>query len=270
MFSAATLGGVNAADKHQEHDLDQALNRAAAAVATAQRVVAFTGAGVSAESGLGTYRDEGTGLWNNVDPEALASIDAWARDPLPMWAWYRHRAHLSDDTTPNAGHVALAQLGELVDLHVVTQNIDNLHERAGSPRVIHLHGSLFSYRCTLCGRPWRGPVEDDCPPDCPRCGNLVRPGVVWFGEPLPAREWDAAEEAMTCADVVIIVGTSGVVQPAAHLPVLAAQAGAHLVEVTPSPTEFAPLVDYPLAGTAATVLPRLAARVREVREVREG
>ena len=232
------------------------------------RVEVFTGAGMSADSGLDTFRDAGTGLWENVDPTALASIDAWARDPEPMWAWYLWRARKSLDAEPNAGHLAVAdwQAEGPGQGHVTTQNIDDLHERAGAHDVAHLHGSLFDFRCTICARPYRGihegdipvePVERATPPTCPCCGNLVRPGVVWFGEALPHDEWDAAERWARRADVMIVVGTSGVVYPAAGLPVLAAQSGAVIIEVTPQPTELTGLAAVSLSTTAAHGLPLL-------------
>ncbi|MDU0478495.1 NAD-dependent deacylase [Staphylococcus chromogenes] len=219
----------------------------------ARNPVAFTGAGMSAESGLETYRDPHSGLWENVDPTAMASIDAWARDPEPMWAWYLWRARCSANAEPNAGHRALA------DIPVITQNIDNLHERAGSAEVVHLHGSLFDYRCTICSRPYRKvelPTEPEAratPPTCPLCGNLVRPGVVWFGEALPSREWARAEDLISNCDLLIVVGTSGVVQPAASLPRLAHR----VLEISPQPTEFTPWVDAYWETTAAKGLPLL-------------
>ncbi|WP_459588835.1 NAD-dependent deacylase [Corynebacterium camporealensis] len=217
----------------------------------AQRIHIFSGAGMSAESGLDTYRDAQTGVWSHVDPQAMASIDAWARDPEPMWRWYKHRAKIAAAATPNAGHLAIANCSRT---SVTTQNIDNLHEKAGSEDVIHLHGSLFEYRCSMCARPYKGDTDVPTPPACPLCGNLVRPGVVWFGEPLPQKEWAAAEEAMTLADAVIIVGTSGVVYPAAGLPMLAS---APIIEVSPARTDLTHLTTAYIQGTAGTILPEI-------------
>ena len=239
--------------------LDQALNLAR----NARHIEVFTGAGMSAESGLETYRDDTTGLWENVDPQAMASISAWVKDPDPMWAWYLWRARLANNAQPNAGHEALARWASISDVHVTTQNIDNLHERAGSPEVTHLHGSLFEWRCTICARPYRNvdlpnePVERLTPPDCPLCGNPIRPGVVWFGEALPPREWTTAEEKMTNADLVVIVGTSGIVQPAASLPIIAAELGTPILEISPAATELTRLTSVSLRSTAATALPLL-------------
>lgn len=232
----------------------------------ASRVEIFTGAGMSAESGLDTFRDAQTGLWTKVDPVAFASIDSWARDPEPMWAWYLWRASVCLGAEPNAGHRALADWADLpgASVGVTTQNIDDLHERAGARDVVHLHGSLFDYRCTICSRPWRGevdypaePVARQTPPACPLCKNLVRPGVVWFGENLPQDEWERAEARMAAADLVVIVGTSGVVQPAAGLPALAKQWGAKLLEISPEETELSQIADVSWRSTAARGLPEI-------------
>lgn len=221
-------------------------------VGQATKIEVFTGAGMSADSGIRTYRDAETGLWENVDPQAMASIDAWAKDPETMWRWYVHRKELAALATPNAGHVAVAAHPGVT---VTTQNIDDLHERAGSTDVVHLHGSLFEFRCCMCARPWKGPVTQEEIPECPRCGNLVRPGVVWFGEGLPHQEWAEAERRMSTTDLLIIVGTSGVVQPAASLPLIAAARGIPIIEVTPQETELSRFATEVILGTAAEVLP---------------
>lgn len=230
------------------------------------KVEVFTGAGVSADSGLATYRDAQTGVWETVDPQAMASIEAWARDPEPMWAWYLWRAQLAAQAEPNAAHRAIADWATRAQVTVTTQNIDNLHERGGSQDVVHLHGSLFQFRCSICSRPYKGeidfpaePVARMTPPACPLCKNLVRPGVVWFGEGLPEREWTKAEERMREADLVIIIGTSGVVYPAAGLPVIAAQAGTPIIEITPQTTDLSPIATVVLRGAAAEVMPELVA-----------
>ncbi|AKK04448.1 NAD-dependent protein deacetylase, SIR2 family [Corynebacterium mustelae] len=222
----------------------------------------FSGAGMSAESGLDTYRNDKTGLWENVDPKAMASISAWHRDPDPMWAWYLWRAHLASKAEPNAGHMALARWAKLVpEFHVTTQNIDNLHERAGQKSVSHLHGSLFAWRCTDCGTAASdislidAPVARLAPPSCEFCGGLIRPGVVWFGEALPEDEWLVAQHWMMNADLVVIVGTSGVVQPAASLPYVAHQLGTPIVEISPAKTELSALCSFSWDSTAAVALP---------------
>lgn len=229
----------------------------------------FTGAGMSADSGLDTFRDARTGLWSRVDPQALASLDSWARDPEPMWAWYLWRATLARRANPNAGHEAIARWGRApeTDVHVTTQNIDDLHERGGSEDVAHLHGSLFAFRCTICERPAatpefpEEPSERVTPPSCPLCGNPVRPGVVWFGEALPRRDWERAEEAMGAADFVVIVGTSGVVTPAANLPLVALERGAPILEISPDDTGLTSVATWSWRTTAAKGLPALVSAV---------
>ncbi|WP_342318802.1 NAD-dependent deacylase [Corynebacterium mayonis] len=232
----------------------------------ARHVEVFTGAGMSADSGIATYRDAVTGVWENVDPTAMASIDAWAIRPAEMFAWYLWRATLVNRAAPNAGHEAIAQWARTsaTKVTVTTQNIDNLHERAGSADVVHLHGSLFDFHCSICQRPWRGqvefpadPVEEIAPPECPVCGNLIRPGVVWFGEALPHRQWQEAEARMAQADAVLVVGTSGVVYPAAGLPLAAHARGVPIIEVTPMRTELSSIATVVIEDTAANALPEL-------------
>ena len=244
----------------------------ATAVRDARRVEVFTGAGMSADSGLDTFRDATTGLWSHVDPQAMASIDAWARDPEPMWAWYLWCAAKARTADPNPGHTAIADWQHVVDgadeaagvsVHVTTQNIDDLHERAGSSNVSHLHGSLFAFRCSICEAPapepelLLEPVERLTPPCCTVCGNPVRPGVVWFGEALPQRDFAEAEQSMQDCDLVVIVGTSGVVYPAAGLPQIAAARGVPIVEISPADTDLTPLTTWSLRTTAAEGLPAL-------------
>lgn len=235
------------------------------AARNATRVEVFTGAGMSADSGLDTFRDAQTGLWSKVDPQALASIDAWARDPDPMWAWYLWRATLAQRANPNAGHEAIARWGTApgTKVHVTTQNIDNLHERGGSDDVAHLHGSLFAFRCTICEKPAATPEFLDeprerlTPPSCSLCGNPVRPGVVWFGEALPQKGWERAEESMRGADLVVIVGTSGVVTPAANLPLVALERGVPILEISPDDTGLTGVSTWSWRTTAAKGLPAL-------------
>lgn len=229
----------------------------------ARHIEVFTGAGMSADSGIATYRDAVTGLWENVDPQAMASIDAWHLDPDTMFAWYLWRAHLAQQAQPNAGHIAIATTPGTT---VTTQNIDNLHERAGSTDVAHLHGSLFDFRCSLCSAAYTSPIDlptepvaEIHPPECPECGGLIRPGVVWFGEALPEEEWATAEQRMKTADAVLIVGTSGVVFPAAGLPMMAHAREIPIVEVTPMRTDLSPLATVVVEDTAAHALPVILA-----------
>ncbi|GAA4477623.1 NAD-dependent deacylase [Rhodococcus olei] len=240
------------------------------AVRSAQRVVVFSGAGMSAESGVPTFRDALTGLWERFDPMELATPEAWARDPALVWAWYEWRAALVRRVRPNAGHVALADWARATDLTVVTQNVDDLHERAGSTVAAHLHGSLFAPRCSACARPaelddvrfagpGHEPAERITPPACVACGAPVRPGTVWFGEDLPAESWRVAVGAAENCDLMVVVGTSGVVYPAAELPVRAVRAGATVVEINPDPTDLTAAVTHSWRATAARALPALAA-----------
>ncbi|MFP7364964.1 NAD-dependent deacylase [Corynebacterium callunae] len=250
-----------------ERQLEKSIEQVIEIARAARNVEVFTGAGMSAESGLETYRDDKTGVWSKVDPQAMASIDAWLKDPEPMWAWYRWRAGVAARAEPNAGHRAIAywQGSHLVEnVHVTTQNIDDLHERGGASDVTHLHGSLFSYRCTDCETPWvddrnylQQPVERLTPPQCEVCGGLIRPGVVWFGEQLPVAEWDLAEQRIGEADLMVIVGTSGIVQPAATLPEMAYQRGIPIVEISPATTELTRWATLSWTATAAQALPAL-------------
>lgn len=237
------------------------LDTARALLADASHIEVFTGAGMSADSGIATYRDAQTGLWENVDPQDMASIDAWHDDPDTMFAWYLWRAHLAQQAEPNAGHIAVAKSPKTA---VTTQNIDNLHERAGSKDVVHLHGSLFDFRCSLCDEHFAQPINLPTepvaaitPPACPVCGGPVRPGVVWFGEALPEAEWKEAELRMRTADALVIVGTSGVVYPAAGLPLMAHAREIPIIEVTPMRTDLSHLADIVIEGTAAGALPAL-------------
>ena len=251
------------------------LVEALALLRDARKIEIFTGAGMSAESGLETYRDAQTGIWENVDPQAMASISAWAKDPEPMWAWYLWRAGRAAQATPNAGHRAVAELSAIPEMqwvHVTTQNIDDLHERGGSREVTHLHGSLFKFRCTICHRPWRQIIEFPSqqherltPPKCPTCSNVIRPDIVWFGEGLDGETWERSEQAMLEADAVIIIGTSGVVQPAASLPRLAMQRGIPILEISPASSEFTRSVDLFWQSTAATALPELVQALKRER-----
>lgn len=240
-------------------------------VRDAEWVTVFTGAGMSAESGIATFRDAETGLWERFDPAQLATPDAWREDPDLVWAWYQWRARLVREAQPNAGHRAIADLGRDRTVMVVTQNVDDLHERAGSDVVSHLHGSLFAPRCSNCGRPYHGTDADPDralhqvrvePPSCPVCLSSVRPGVVWFGEHLPEDAMSRADNAFRACDVVIVVGTSGVVHPAASLPERARAAGIPVIEFNPEPSALTPLATHSLRATAAAGLPALLDAVR--------
>ena len=249
---------------------------------SARRVLVLTGAGASAESGVPTFRDAQTGLWERFDPLQLATPEAWAADPAQCFAWYAWRAALVRRAEPHAGHRAITRWQQLdgVDLRVSTQNVDDLHERAGARVLAHLHGSLFEHRCAECGAPAdvdpgapsdvdaAGSEADleamlrEAPPACPACGTgRIRPGVVWFGEMLPQEPWERAYEALERCDLALVVGTSGLIQPAASLPFVALGAGVAVVEVNPVETELSGAVTHALRGSAGAVLPALVAGV---------
>lgn len=236
------------------HDLRGRIERAA-------RVCVLTGAGMSAESGIPTFRDALTGLWSRFDPAQLASIEGFRADPPLVWDWYAQRREGVRAAEPNAGHHALAAFARRRPgvLIVVTQNVDDLHQRAGNADAIRLHGDilvdLWLERCArACAVDLAVPGR---PPQCAECGNLVRPGVVWFGEALPVHAIDAAEQAARRCEVMLVVGTSGAVWPAAGLAATARRAGAFVAIVNPSASEIDGDADVCLRGTAATLLPQL-------------
>lgn len=234
----------------------------------AEAAVGLTGAGVSAESGIPTFRDAAAGLWSRFDPEQLASVDGFRNNPNLVWRWYRDRVRAVQDAQPNPGHVALARLARILDgFTTVTQNVDDLHERAGLADVVHLHGRLTAYRCLECGTPAQLDLAKRLaaePPVCATCAGLIRPGVVWFGELLDGSLWERACTACQQAQVMLVVGTSGLVWPAAELPLLARQAGAHVVEVNPEDTELTGWADTCIRGRSGEVLPVLADQVERM------
>lgn len=245
----------------------------ATAVRRARRILVLTGAGMSAESGIATFRDAQTGLWETFDPSQLATPEAWADDAPFVWAWYAWRIRRLRDVEPNAGHRALADLAAHREVSIVTQNIDDLHERAGSGVAAHLHGSLLELRCADCHEPYAdppalpdAPVERLSPESCPVCGGDVRPGVVWFGEMLPQGALQATEEAIEAlepGDVCLVVGTSGLVYPAAGYPGMALAQGATVIEVNPDESGVSDMCHHVLRGTAAQTLPALVAAVAQ-------
>jgi NAD-dependent deacetylase len=227
-------------------------------LAESQSIAVLTGAGISAESGLPTFRGTG-GLWRNFRAEDLATPQAFARDPLLVWEWYDWRRSVHAKCEPNAGHRALAALEKRVcRFTLITQNVDNLHEQAGSKNILHLHGSLWRVRCTRCGREEANaqvPLAS-LPPVC-SCGGMQRPGVVWFGEALPEAELRAAVAAAQAADVFLVVGTSSLVYPAAALPRLALEHGARVIEVNLDATELSATAHVALRGKAGEILPAI-------------
>lgn len=252
-------------------DEERELLRVAEALDRAQLVAVSSGAGISQESGVPTFRDAQTGLWARYDPEQLATPQAFRHDPDLVWSWYMHRRDMVNRAEPNAGHYALVELEEMVpSLVVLTQNVDGLHARAGSRGVVELHGSLHCFKCfDACrGEPtWvdLASIEHDHEraPRCPHCAEAaVRPGVVWFGEALPPDALERAFDVAQRCDVMLVVGTSGIVQPAASLPGVARQAGATVVEVNPQESPITAVADVVLRGPSGEMLPRLVAALR--------
>jgi NAD-dependent deacetylase len=246
------------------------LERAAQLISKARRVVVLTGAGVSKESGIPTFREAQEGLWAQYDPMEMASEAGFRRNPKLVWEWYEYRFGMIKSARPNAGHVAIAQLERLIPtVTVVTQNIDGLHAAAGSTSVLELHGSIQRYKC-LSGRHTGFSLDDvlqqtEKPPRCPNCGDLLRPDVVWFGEFLPEDVMRKAHEASQRCAVMLVVGTSGVVQPAASLPFVAARTGALIIDVNPERDEISEMADVFLRGKGGEVLPQLVDAVRSQR-----
>jgi NAD-dependent deacetylase len=232
------------------------------ALRQAGRVVFLTGSGVSAESGVPTFRDEMTGLWARYRPEELATPEAFQRDPALVWAWYRERRRHVAAAQPNGAHHAIARLqARIPGAVLITQNVDGLHQRAGSREVIEFHGNLFRNRCRDCGHETLNPdPELEAPPACPRCGERMGPGVVWFGETIPAEALKRAWRHSMTAEVFLSIGTSGQVYPAAQLVELARGSGAVIVEVNTAPTPLSASADQVLRGPAGVLLPLLAER----------
>lgn len=230
----------------------------------AQSVTALTGAGISAESGVPTFRDAQAGLWSRYDPQALATAEGFAANPKLVWEWYAWRRNLVAKAQPNRGHVALAQLQDYyANCTLITQNVDGLHDRVGSRNVIELHGNITRTRCFVEGIPateWDD--SEEIPPRCPRCGAWLRPDVVWFGEELPRSALAEAELAAQTCDVFFSIGTSAQVYPAAGLAALAKAGGAIVVEINPEETPLTPLANHSLRGMAGDILPRIVSALK--------
>ena len=227
---------------------------------TSQRIVALTGAGISAESGLATFRDAQTGLWSKFRPEELATAEAFRRNPKLVWDWYRWRREQALKAKPNPGHLALVEIEKRApQFLLVTQNVDGLHARAGSGRLIELHGNLHRFRC----------FENNCASDnfdvengrCRSCGGNLRPDIVWFGEMLPADGLESAVAAAGKCDVFFSIGTSSVVYPAADLWRRAKEGDAIVIEINKDPTPLTPLADHSFLGKAGEILPALVEQI---------
>ena len=217
------------------------------------KIRVLTGAGISAESGIPTFRGK-DGLWNKYDPMELATPEAFRKDPRLVWEWYDWRRQLIARAEPNEGHRIIAEIEKkFSDFWLITQNVDGLHQRAGSKKVIELHGNIWKVRCVSCGREdydYRTHLPE-IPPRCENCGGLLRPGVVWFGESLPMDALQKAYELSEDADVFIVVGTSAQVYPAAELPFVAKRNGARLIEVNPEETPITPYADVSIREKAS-------------------
>ncbi len=228
-----------------------------------RRAAALTGAGVSQESGVPTFRDAQSGLWAQYRPEDLATPEAFRRNPKLVWDWYAMRRARADSVAPNPGHYALVEMARCIeDFTLITQNVDGLHARAGSPKVIELHGNIRRVKCFECGQPaatWR--EDGETVPRCAACGGLLRPDVVWFGEMLPSEALDAAWAAARACQVFFSIGTSGLVQPAASLAYAARGGGAAVVEINLEPTPLTAQADFFLRGKSGEILPALVAAV---------
>ncbi|ABF08969.1 NAD-dependent protein deacetylase/lipoamidase [Cupriavidus metallidurans] len=235
-----------------------ALEQARGWVAEARQIFVLTGAGISAESGVPTFRDALTGLWERFDPEELATEEAYRRQPALVWQWYQHRRELVAAARPNPAHHALAVLARLKSMTLVTQNIDGLHQKAGSEQVVELHGNLFANKwLDGCGRCDTVPPIPGDPPRCAICGAMMRPGVVWFGEDLPRVARFRADHAAESCDLCLVVGTSGLVYPAAALPGVAKENGARVIVVNPKPSALDETADIVLPAPAGECLPLL-------------
>ena len=234
------------------------IHRAAAALRSARRITVLTGAGISAESGVPTFRGP-DGLWRKFRVEDLATPEAFAHDPVLVWEWYDWRRGLIAKCDPNPGHFSLAKFeGHFTEFLLVTQNVDGLHRKAGNRKVAELHGNIWDVRCLR-----EGTVREDLrvplpeiPPRC-ECGALLRPNVVWFGEALPQEVFAQATRAAMQCDLFFVIGTSGLVQPAASLPLYAKRAGAVTIELNLEPTPLSPLVDHSFLGRSGHLLPKL-------------
>lgn len=221
----------------------------------------LTGAGVSQESGVPTFRDK-DGLWQKFKPEELANMNAFLANPDLVWGWYQHRRKVVREVKPNAGHFALAKMEKFFkSFTLVTQNVDGLHERAGSRKILEVHGNLMRSYCVGCGEfpdaDYLEKLADTGKASCPKCSDLLRPDVVWFGEMLPHEIFQEAERAARSCELFFSIGTSAAVYPAAGLPLVAKDSGAYVVEINPLPTDISRYMDEVLCGPSAEILPRL-------------
>jgi NAD-dependent deacetylase len=252
----------------EKSDMQTIAGRVARFLSEAERVTFLTGAGVSKESGIPTFRDAQTGMWANYNPQELATPEGFRNDPKLVWQWYDYRRKLLGDAEPNPGHRAIVELESLVPkVTVVTQNIDGLHQKAGSSDVVELHGSIKKFYCFDGGHDAHDvPFDLEEPPLC-KCGSMIRPGVVWFGEALPPHAMSRGLKECAESEVVFVAGTSALVQPAASLPYAAHRRGAKLIEVNPDETPITDIVDEFMQGPSGQVLPMVVAALKELKGV---
>jgi NAD-dependent deacetylase len=249
-------------------NIDSHLQQIASWLQNARRVSILTGAGVSKESGIPTFREAQTGLWAKYDPERLATPGGFKSDPKLVWQWYDHRRQLLSSIKPNPGHIAVAELEKLAqNVSVITQNVDGLHMLAGSSNVIELHGSLQSFICFdnhhSIDNIAIGLKE---PPTCNECGSLVRPNVVWFGEMLPEGIFEKAHKLVCNCDLLFVIGTSGMVQPSASLPLTAKLQGVKVIEINPEATPITDIANIFLQGQSGQLMPRIVDAYKKQRE----
>ena len=238
-------------------NMQELIQKATEIVAMSRSITVLTGAGISAESGIATYRDA-DGLWNNFRAEDFSSVESFKKDPKMVWDWYKERRRLMAAAEPNAGHKALAEMERRnMQFMLLTQNIDGLHQRAGTDNIVELHGSVWRLRCTMCLDEWeyRGEMDSGMP-FCGSCHGLARPAVVWFSEPLNESQWQRAVRAAYC-DTMIVVGTSALVNPVASLPDLALKNGARVIEVNLEKTPITEIATVSIQGKAGEILPEL-------------
>ncbi|MDX9789688.1 MAG: NAD-dependent deacylase [Candidatus Kapaibacterium sp.] len=232
-----------------------------------KRVSVLTGAGISAESGIQTFRDP-DGLWAKFNPAELASMDGFMSNPKLVWEWYQYRRSVINNSKPNPGHYAIAEMQEIFDeFSLITQNVDRLHHKAGSQNVIELHGNIIENFCVECKAPFESSddVNDDEVPICKSCGGLVRPAVVWFGESLPEPQMTQAYKAASNSEVFFSIGTSAEVYPAAQLPLIASDSGAVVIEVNTKHTAISGRVDFCLIGKSGEILPNLLKIIKNIK-----
>ena len=242
--------------------LEELVNKLIELIESSNYIIAFTGAGVSAESGVPTFRGK-NGLWEKYDPTKLATPEAFMENPKRVWEWYKWRMEIIAKAKPNPAHIVLAKMEEKgIVKAIITQNVDGLHQRAGAKNVVELHGNIWRVKCVNKECNYRTKLSkppEQIPPKCPKCGNLLRPDVVWFGEPLPRRAWEHAVSEANQADLVIVVGTSGVVQPAAMIPLIVKHQGGRVVDVNIEETAYKDIADLFIktrAGEAFKLLGR--------------